>query len=271
MSRTPPRLGNARKFVYQIFYDDRSRGMLDPGFIPLDNTTNERPDWYEFWVMRNFLRANKLEEGAWYGFLSPKFEQKTGFKSEFVLSVLDRIDGHADVALFSPGSNVLAYFRNPFEQGEFRHPGLLNGSQKFLDEIGFGLNLETFVTHSRNSVFSNYLIAKPDYWMQWLEIADKFFKFVEEDPGSDLAKPTPHEDGHAPMKTFVQERFATVILAQGDFRIFAPDLSQHLRHEDDVTRRSLIACDFLKERYSATKDGEYLQMYEKIRGRIEPQ
>jgi hypothetical protein len=39
--------------VFQIFYDDRSRRSLDGGFIPLDNTRNERPDWFEFWVIRD--------------------------------------------------------------------------------------------------------------------------------------------------------------------------------------------------------------------------
>ncbi len=263
--------GGAKKFVYQIFYDPQSREMLDTGFIPLDNTSNERPDWFEFWVIRNFLRKNKLEEGAWYGFLSPKFEQKTGFTSGFVLSALDRIDAHADIALFSPGANVLAYFLSPFEQGEFRHPGLLEGSQRFLDSIGFGLNLQTLVTHSKTSVFSNYIIAKPDYWTKWLDIGEKFFEFVENGRGADLAELTRHEDGHAPMKTFVQERFASLILSQGDLRIFAPNVSQHLRHLDDVTRRSLIACDFLKERYLATGDGDYLAMYRKLRSQIEPQ
>ena len=261
----------AKKFVYQIFYDRESLRMLDPGFIPLDNTPNERPDWFEFWVIRKFLTENRLEEGAWYGFLSPKFKQKSGFSSDFVLSVLDRVDMHADVALFSPGPNVLAYFKNLFEQGEFRHPGLLKASRQFLDGIGFATNVEDLVTHSKNSVFCNYIIAKPGYWAQWLKLADKFFGYVENGSGSDLARLTPHEYGTAPMKTFVQERFASLILARGGFKIFAPDLAQHLRHHNDTTRRSLIACDFLKERYSATNDADYLAMYEKIRRQIEPQ
>lgn len=261
----------AKKFVYQIFYDHESLRMLDPGFIPLDNTPNERPDWFEFWVIRKFLRENRLEDGAWYGFLSPKFERKTGFRSDFVSGVLDRVGMHADVALFSPGSNVLAYFKNPFEQGEFRHPGLLRASQQFLDDIGFDLNVESLVTHSRNSVFSNYIVAKPEYWARWLDIADKFFEYVERGPGSDLAKSTLHENIPTPMKTFVQERFATIILARGGFKISAPDLSRQLSDHDDRTRRSLIACDFLKERYSATNDADYLAMYEKIRSQIEPQ
>lgn len=64
--------------VYQIFYDQRSRQALDPEFLPLDNSRDARPDWFEFWPIRQYLLANTLREGDWYGFLSPRFRAKTG-------------------------------------------------------------------------------------------------------------------------------------------------------------------------------------------------
>jgi hypothetical protein len=62
--------------VFQIFYDDRSRRSLDGGFIPLDNTRNERPDWFEFWVIRDFLRNNRLDANAWLAFSRRASEQR---------------------------------------------------------------------------------------------------------------------------------------------------------------------------------------------------
>ncbi|MBI3699811.1 MAG: hypothetical protein HY242_05120 [Afipia sp.] len=262
---------SAKKFVYQIFYDEMSRGMLDPGFIPLDNVPNKRPDWFELWVIRKFLMENRLEPDAWYGFLSPKFRQKTSFGSEFVLAAIDRIDTRADVALFSPGANVLAYFQNPFEQGELRHPGLLTASQRFLNSIGFDCNLQMLVTHSKNSAFCNYVIAKPEYWSQWLDLANRFFEYTENGSDPNLLKLTPHENSTTPMKAFVQERLATLILVQGEFKIFSLEPSQQHVHDDSEIRRSLIACDVLKERYSSTGDDEFLALYRKIRSKIEPQ
>lgn len=41
--------------IHQIFYSDDTRRTLDPGFIPLDNLANERPDWREYWPIRKFL------------------------------------------------------------------------------------------------------------------------------------------------------------------------------------------------------------------------
>src|SRR5471030_756581 len=96
-------MGNKQQlFIYQIYYDESSRRMLDTGFIPLDNTSNERPDWFEFWVIRRFLLNTPLQEGAWYGFFSPKFRIKTGLDSNQVLGFFEHFAAHTDVALFSP-------------------------------------------------------------------------------------------------------------------------------------------------------------------------
>ena len=63
--------------AFQIFYNEKSRALLDPDFEPLDNLKNERPDWYEYWPIRNYLMQNRLDESAYYGFLSPNFYEKT--------------------------------------------------------------------------------------------------------------------------------------------------------------------------------------------------
>ena len=163
-----------RFFLYQIFYNEETRSALDGGFIPLDNMENWRPDWFEFWVIRNFLKSNQLDNNSWYGFLSPKFGTKTGLSSDFVLKVLDRLPPDFEVALFSPFIDHLAYYQNPFVQMDRYHPGLLRLSQDFFDMRGLNVNLESLVTCLSNSVFSNYVVAKPSFWSCWLAVADFF-------------------------------------------------------------------------------------------------
>lgn len=251
--------------------------MLDPGFIPLDNSLNERPDWYEFWVIRDFLKKNKLQENGWYGFLSPKFALKTGFNSSIVFDAIEKCCEYSDVCIISSSWDQLAYFLNPFEQGECWHPGLLKISQYFFDEIGLNMDLEKLVTHSKISVFSNYIIAKPRFWEEWLIIADKFFEIVESNAVPELNQKTSYGsfDYRAPMKTFIQERFATVILAQGGYRVVSLDqipeqaLFFRLFKNDVRTRNMLKACDSLKEKYCRTKDEEFLNMYYRVRKDID--
>jgi len=165
--------------IHQIYYNDQTRKLLLPGFIPLDNSSNVRPDWFEFWVILNFLRNNNLEDGAWYGFLSPKFYEKTGFDSKFVLEILEKYGENANVALFSPGWDQLSYFLNPFEQGEVWHPGLLPLSQKFIDTTDLKIDLKSLVSDTTSAVFSNYVIAKKEFWGEWKRIAEAFFEYAE--------------------------------------------------------------------------------------------
>jgi len=113
-----------QSYIYQIFYDDLSKQNLDKGFIPLDNSSSEHPDWYEFWPILRFLRETPLNDGVWYGFLSPKFGTKTRLDSTMVYEFLQRYS-HADAAIFNAGWGQIAYFLNPFEQGDCWHPGLL--------------------------------------------------------------------------------------------------------------------------------------------------
>src|SRR5580658_8106459 len=122
--------------VYQILNHYTPREDLDPGFKVLDNSSNERPDWYEYWPIRNFLTHEPLDEGDFYGFLSPKFRLKTNLTAAQVEDFLARADPRTDVCLFSPSIHNAAYFLNVFEHGESEHPGLKAVAMRFFERIG---------------------------------------------------------------------------------------------------------------------------------------
>ena len=65
--------------AFQIFYDDETRAALDGRFEPLDNSAGERPDWYEYWPIRNYLRANELRDGVFYGFFPRGSTRRRGW------------------------------------------------------------------------------------------------------------------------------------------------------------------------------------------------
>lgn len=262
--------------VYQIYYDQASKAQLQPDFIPLDNTANERPDWYEFWVMLKFLRANELKEDTWYAFLSPKFTYKTGFDSKLVLTVLNEHARHANVVLLSPCWDQIFYFKNPWEQGEMVHPGITRLTQDFLSHIGEPVDLSALVTDMSSTVFSNFVFAKKAYWMAWKKLAEAFFKYVEEDGLMDGDMKTSYQRANqdSPMKTFIQERLASVILATRKFEVVTFDrsgsaeLTPNLFPDNYATRKTLSVCDFMKSQYRATGDAAFMDMYWKLRAQI---
>src|ERR1700677_4841417 len=104
--------------IYQILNHYTPREELDPGFAVLDNSANQRPDWFEYWPIRKFLLNETLDEDAFYGFLSPKFKHKTNLSAALVREFILAAAAATDVVLFSPSIHNSAYFLSVFEHGE---------------------------------------------------------------------------------------------------------------------------------------------------------
>ena len=98
--------------VYQIYYSEGTKAQNDMGFIQLDNLLNVRPDWREYWPIRQFLLSVKLEDDTRYGFFSPKFREKTGLEASDVMNFIENDD--SDVVIFSPYFVQSALFFNVF-------------------------------------------------------------------------------------------------------------------------------------------------------------
>src|SRR6202045_676300 len=181
--------------IFQILNHYTSRQELDPGFEVLDNSANERPDWYEYWPIRRFLLDEALDENAFYGFLSPKFKLKTSLSFEVVREFILAADAATEVILLSPSIHNSAYYLNVFEHGDTEHPGLKNVAVRLLERLRLPGDLDSLVSDSRNTVHSNYFIAKPRFWRAWLAINEKMFAIAETpgDPlGEALRAPAPY-------------------------------------------------------------------------------
>jgi len=204
--------------IYQIFYNEETRGQLDPGFAPLDNLSNERPDWREYWPMRRFLLGRTMVENDYYGFFSPRFREKTNLSSDQVREFIGRSGNNADVVIFSPFSDMSSLFLNVFEQGDFFRPGLLQTAQDFADLIGLDVSIENIVTDSRNTVFCNYFVARPRFWTAWLDVNEKLFHAAEigsenRDLQNRLNSVFKRRNELVQFKVLILERVASLILA----------------------------------------------------------
>jgi hypothetical protein len=254
--------------VFQILNYYTSRQELDPGFGVLDNSANERPDWYEYWPIRKYLRTEPLDENAFYGFLSPKFLHKTNLTSAMVREFVEAVQP-ADVILFSPSIQNSAYFLNVFEHGESEHPGLMGVAMRLFERIGRPGALKDLVSDSRNTVHANYFIAKPRFWRAWLAVTEALYSIAEapDDPlGEELRAPTSYRgQSQVQMKIFIMERVATWIIAT--------DRSLVARARDPFVARSrsyklpvAIICDALKIAYVTEGRAQYKEVFFLVSG-----
>jgi hypothetical protein len=254
--------------LYQILNHYTSPADLDPGFSVLDNSSNERPDWYEYWPIRNFLLSTPLDEHAYYGFLSPKFRHKTNLTAAQVRDFIEQSQPAPDVVLFSPSIHNSAYYLNVFEHGEAEHPGLAGVAAQLFARLGRTLDVAAFISDSRNTVHSNYFIAKPRFWRAWLAVTERMYAIAEtpSDPlGEALRTPTTYRGSrNVQMKIFVMERIATWLLVT--------DPSFVVRVRDPFAARSriyklpvAIVCDALKIAYVSQARGQYKDVFLLVR------
>jgi len=255
--------------IYQILNHYTSRQELDPGFEVLDNSTNERPDWFEYWPIRRFLLNEALDEDAFYGFLSPKFKLKTSLSADVVRESVRAAGSATDVILLSPSIHNSAYYLNVFEHGDSEHPGLKNIAARLFERLDMPIDLDSLVSDSRNTVHSNYFIAKPRFWRAWLAVNEKMFAIAETPSdalGEALRAPTRYRGGsNVQMKIFIMERIATWLLTR--------DRSFNAQVRDPFVARARIyklpvavVCDALKIAYATQGRAQYKDVFLLVRG-----
>ena len=203
--------------IRQIFYNRKTYKHIKSPLIPLDNTLG-RKDWFEFWPIIKFLYNNKLKSNFYYGFFSPKFEEKTGYSIDEVIKIVKDNNDH-DVIIFTHSWELLSYYKNPWEQGEVVHPGILNESQKFLDYIGIKINLKDFISCSKNSFYSNYVVANKKYWDSWMKLCLSFYNYTELSSSRLNSRNTVHySKDNYPLKVFIQERLPAILFTLDSFK-----------------------------------------------------
>jgi hypothetical protein len=266
-----------RVHLHHIGYSPATAAPVEAGYALLDNLANPRPDWYEYWPIRRFLLTEALDNSAFYGFFSPKFGCKTGLGHGDVVAFVQQHADEADVVLFSPQPDMGAFFLNVFEQGETFDPGLIDAYEAFLAHLGRPLPLRALVMDSRQTVFSNYFVARPAFWREWLALNEALFA-VCESPGDHPLKaaltattsyPGPGGTG-AQRKVFLMERAASLLLATQPWRSVAHNPFgmgwSTSRFRDHPTEAYI--SDALKIAWRDQRYPQYLQAFATIRERF---
>jgi hypothetical protein len=261
--------------LYQVAYSEATFQHVMPGFQPLDNRANPRPDWFEFDPIRRFwLQPGGVDEDCFYGFFSPKFTDKTGHTADTIHRLLAQRGGQLDVLLLSPFPNQIAFFTNVFEQGDFFHRGLLGAAQRWLAAVGLDPALTGAWMDVRQTVFSNYFVARPAFWRAWADLAERLWQVCEGPPSplqAELTADTAYLQ-QAQLKVFLQERLASLLLVmQPQWRSAAADPYLHGRWPTEALRADptdAIVSDALK--YALRQQGwpEYANAFGHMRAKI---
>lgn len=261
-------------YIFQIYYDEDSKSKLQKGFIPLDNSPNLRPDWAEYWPIRNVLLNQSFNPRDYIGFLSSKFFEKTWCHSEYVLDTV--FSAKHDVYSFSPYFDQIALYLSSFEQGERYHPGINKAGNLFLQNLGMNFELENFVSDSSTCIYSNYFVARYEFWKIWFQWAERLFQIAEGKQGdlaSLLESYTEHREKTDTyrMKVFLIERLVSLVLKslnlQATHMLDVSKAPFSLHHVGNFIG-DLLVCDALKGQYLKTNSRLYLKEFVHVRNRV---
>ena len=258
--------------IYQIFYSEESKIKLDPSFIPLDNSKNERPDWREYWPIRNFLLSNKMEDGVMYGFLSPKFKLKTNIDGSDMISFHESISNEIKLINFSPYFDQAAFYQNIFEQASSVHKNTSNKIYRSIYEIYPKLRISDMVMTSENTIFCNFFTAQKSFWIKWLKVCEKIFELAEDTKSSlfeDLNSIANYGEEDVQFKVFLIERVASLLVYKENIKVTKFNIKETEKIKNSImptiSKLDFLKLDSYKMSYIKTLNNDYLTIFSESR------
>lgn len=252
--------------LHQIYYSSESFVALDSGFSPLDNCAG-RSDLMEYWPIRNYFLNNPVGEKELVGFFSPRFYEKTGLTAKEVHAHIEKNPGK-DVYLFNPYFHLAAWHQNIFSQAENSHPGICTTLNEILNLLEININVEKLIMSSNETVYSNYFVANLRFWKSWLTLGEFIFQLSEENKGhigENLNKNTHYVRGSMPLKIFIIERLASLLLCSKDsWKSSTKYLFKNMQFRSEkpiAFSEEMHQLDSLKIAYNATGHERYLETF----------
>ena len=270
---TASSIGDKDIQLFTIVYSEESEARLIPGTLRLDHRHNERSDWREYWPIRCYLTEHTLAEGTLYGFLSPRFPEKTGLSGDDIRRFIGALKSpRPDVVTFSPQADMGAFFLNTLEQGETFDAGFMATLKELVPLLGIEVDLDALVMDSRQVVFSNYFVANKSFWRRWFDVCEKIFALCEAraTPLAEALNRQTTYTGDVPRKVFVIERMASLLLVTERWQVapYSTFKCAWSALPTAIFRDEAIISDALKLALNVTHDPVYYEVFARLRNKI---
>ena len=246
--------------LFAIYYDETSRAAITSDFIPLDNSMGPTHLYESYPIMRQ-LDKNLPEKGRWCGFFSPKFSDKTGITPNDIFGEIQHAGNDVSVVLFSSHWKQVSLWPNVWIQGETFHPGLRAITNKIIELAGYKIDISKIYSTLNDGVFSNYLVAKREFWVEWRRLVSIYYHLIMQNDKL-LNQSTAYQGKAIPIHTFVIERFASLIILELGLKTkFSQTLYDRSLNFNSVDGSEAIRMNQYKSKFNETGDELYLSLY----------
>ena len=134
--------------------------------------------------------------------------------------------------------------------------------------MGIEIDVGKLAMSAINSVYCNYFVATASFWKNWLIVAEFIYSLSLNDHstiGNDLRANTTYIKEPLPMKIFIIERLASMLLAKKNNWNISPRLifnNMHYRATKEIPiLERLLILDSLKSSFIQTRNINYLQTF----------
>lgn len=205
--------------LYQIYYRDEQLDLLDRLAIPYDNRGVSDPR-LEYAVICDIKTRQECSKSTHWGALSWRFTEKSGLSFSSLIQYVEKSPGF-DVYYINPSISSDAMYPNIWQQGDARHPGLLELLKTIFKSDAKSLSLFDKLIPSRWNATCHYIMATHEFWKDYTSFVDQLIWPALQDAGlrqrllsSDADFRKLHND--ATFLPFLIERLFTLyMLTQG--------------------------------------------------------
>jgi hypothetical protein len=159
-------LGPSDLRIFQIYYADWQRDLLDANFVPLDNS-RQSSELMEFAVFERLAKSEHIKGLKLWGSLSWRFTERTGMSGADFIKAISLQPGK-DIYYCNPVPINEGLFHNYWLQGETSHPQFFALCQAIFKLTGLPESELTGLQSSDQFSASNYFVGTPRFWQTYI-------------------------------------------------------------------------------------------------------
>lgn len=210
---------NEKVNIYQIYYLEQQKAILDPAFIPYDNSnppfgqdiSNKIREWP---IIRRYgLEKAIADNASVWGFVSYKFQEKTNTTGQqFVNFIKNNPDN--EVWFMEPVYKPQNPFFNPWIQGDVHHPSISFVMNSIFEFAGSKVDVKQI---PMPFCWYNFFAGTKKFWNLYFQIMDEIIQVSKNHSGLNqvmFETGAGHgNDPTVPYFIFIAERMFPTILA----------------------------------------------------------
>lgn len=152
--------------IFQIYFEDWQKELLDPNFIPLNNG-KVKSELLEFSVFDRLAASDYVKGAQLWGALSWRFTEKTNMSGADWIKNIQANPGY-DIYYCDAFPHNQALFHNLWLQGETTHPNFLAICQAVFQATGLPTEELLTLVPSQQYSSANYFVGSPKFWSEYL-------------------------------------------------------------------------------------------------------